>query len=208
VLGRGYLRRPEVAAHPDHCHGADEGEGAYSALKGIAIANGIASVIVAIILWYHADAPHLVFDGGVEVSTAADPTIVLEGFLVLAEGVVVSILLWAVGTVGQHVVAVRRQVAPVQPVVARLPAAPLVPGGDVRPDALPPGYAIVINDLGGVDPASINQIVRKYTDIDVPMNVIVPGGVLVAGLGFASAGPVRGALRKKGVDVEMREVGT
>ena len=92
-----------------------EGEGAYSALKVAAILSVILSAVLAIVLWTGANDPRLDVDalGNPTISTDADPIVVAAGVVVLGEGLLLALVLWAIGTIGTHVVTLRKQVAPV-----------------------------------------------------------------------------------------------
>jgi hypothetical protein len=83
-----------------------EGEGTYSGLKVGAIVVGVLSVIGAIGIGLTSTEPHLELDAvqGVTVSEDADPTVIVAAIIVFAQGILVALVLWAIGTIGQHVI--------------------------------------------------------------------------------------------------------
>ena len=150
-----------------------EGEGTYAFLKAAALVTLILTVIVAIVL-------------------LRESNNFWVGLLALVEGMVLSAVLWAIGTIGVHVVAIRSEVAPVT-------AVPIVPP---RP---PTTYSIVLRGMGGANADWIAKTVRGYADQRIDPGDVVAGAVLASGLTYAYAEPLREALTRRGADVEMRE---
>jgi hypothetical protein len=183
---------------------AYEGEGAYSGLKAAAILSVILSVVLAVVLWIGADDPRLDVDalGNPTISTDTDPIVIAAGVIVLGEGILLALVLWAIGTIGGHVVALRKQVAPItaSPPEEPSPSSPLASAAT---------YSVILNDLGKADPERVSRLVFAYSDGDQepdPASLRTSGALTIAtGLSYAYAEPLRASLVSEGARVEMLE---
>lgn len=86
-----------------------KGSGSYRALQVFAVLNFIGAAILSIVIWANASQPSLDFDafGNAAVNDEANPVLIVAGVLILGEGILVSMVAWALGTIGEHVVALR-----------------------------------------------------------------------------------------------------
>jgi hypothetical protein len=198
---------------------AYEGEGAYSALKVAAILSVVLSAVLAIVLWTGANDPRLDVDalGNPTISTEADAIVIAAGVVVLGEGLLLALVLWAIGTIGTHVVALRQQVAPMTEthsatarVTRGFPPAPQMAEESSTSSRIAPAttYSIILNDLGTAAPERVSRLVREYSsgeqDPD-PASLRTPDAVIASGLSYAYAEPLRAELAKRGATVEMVE---
>jgi hypothetical protein len=185
---------------------AYEGEGTYSALKFLAVVNVVLATVAAIAVWAQANEPRLEFDslGNPTVATNIAPDVVALGAIILGEGILLALILWALGTMGLHVIALRREIAPLAE--AERMAFPAPPTPAAAADAR---FNVVLSDIGTADPQRIKSLVREYSDgkQDPGLETIRPAAVIASGLTYASAEPLRASLQKNGSTAELQPEG-
>jgi len=151
-----------------------EGEAVYSGLKVGAVLAGVISVILAIVLGVMSSEPHLELTaGGTTVSEDPDPTVITAAVIVFGQGILLALVLWAIGTIGNHVVALRKASVPTaeEPFTRPLPASPLgtpLPASPLRtptPESLPREgtYDVVLHSLGSARARHVRRLIAAHT---------------------------------------------
>jgi hypothetical protein len=141
-----------------------EGEAVYSGLKVGTVLACVISAIFAIVLGVSSTEPHLELTAGVPtVSEDPDPTVIAAAVIVFGQGILLALVLWAIGTIGNHVVALRKASVPTaeEPFTRSLPTSPLgtplppsplgTPTPESRPTESTTTSCLTASDRPGVD---------------------------------------------------------
>jgi hypothetical protein len=187
-----------------------EGEGTYSSLKVGAVVVGVLSVIGAIGIGLTSTEPHLELDAvqGVTVSEDADPTVIVAAIIVFAQGILLALVLWAIGTIGQHVVALRKaSVRKVEEPFTRPIPAP--PPADLTPESRPSGeqtYIVVLHSLGSARPRHLRRLVSGHTGDWIAISALKePDLVIASRLSDVKAEALRADLEEAGASASVEE---
>jgi hypothetical protein len=70
-------------------------------LKVAAVVGVVLAGVLAVALWFGADDPRIEIDasGSPTITTDPDPALIAAGVLVLGEGLLFGLVLWAIGTI-------------------------------------------------------------------------------------------------------------
>jgi hypothetical protein len=106
------------------------GSTSFAILKIAAVLTGIGAAVLAIAVWSSAQEPQVGFDafGQLTVTRESSGVKVAAGFAVLIVGLVQAALLWAVASIGEHLIAIRSGSGSAPVAVAHQPSAPPSPG--------------------------------------------------------------------------------
>ena len=202
---------------------AYQGEGTYAGLKAGAVLASLFSVALAVALFVGADDPRVELDpqGGPFISTDPDPVVIVAAVLVLGEGILLAFVLWAIGTIGNHVIALRKQVAPMSGVATTpmgergttAPPGTLAPAAGSTPQhAEPPEsgststYGIFLFTRGTASANQLRKIVRRYSEQDPEWQIMEEKDVAIASrLAYVNADAMREDMEEAGAVVELRE---
>jgi hypothetical protein len=186
---------------------AYEGEATYSALKVGSVVAGVVAVTLAIVVFSFADEPHIEFDasGSLSVSEDPDPTVVAAAVVVLGQGILLALVLWAIGTIGNHVVALRKGSVsdadgsrPAQTPPTALPEPPKANDG--------PTYAVVLHSLGSANPRKVRRLIQGYIGAWYELRSLSQPDIVIAShLTEAKAAALLADLEEAGASGEARE---
>jgi hypothetical protein len=199
---------------------AYQGEGTYAGLKVAAVVSIILAGVLAVALWLGADDPRIVIDasGRPSITTDADPAAIATGVLVLGEGLLFGLVLWAIGTIGNHVVALRKASVPTaeEPFTRPLPTSPLgtplppSPLGTPTPESRPreSTYEVVLDSLGSARARHVRRLIAAHTTNWLTVSALKsPDEVLIAvGLSDVKAEALRADLEEAGASVSVEEM--
>jgi hypothetical protein len=194
-----------------------EGEAVYSGLKVGAVVACVISAIFAIVLGVSSTEPHLELTaGGATISEDPDPTVIAAAVIVFGQGILLALVLWAIGTIGNHVVALRTALAPTaeQPFTRPQPTSPLgtplppSPLGTPTPEARPREvtYNVVLNSLGSARARGVRRLIAAHTTNWLTISALKSPNVLIAvGLSDVKAEALRADLEEAGASASVED---
>jgi hypothetical protein len=196
-----------------------EGEAVYSSLKVGAVLACVISAIFAIVLGVSSTEPHLELTAmGPTVSEDPDPTVIAAAVIVFGQGILLALVLWAIGTIGNHVVALRKASVPTtkEPFTRPLPTSPLgtplppSPLGTPTPESRPreSTYDVVLDSLGSARARHVRRLIAAHTTNWLTIGALKsPDEVLIAvGLSDVKAEALRADLEEAGASVSVEEM--
>lgn len=189
-----------------------EGSGAAKFLKGFAVINGVLAAIGAIAVWTTATQPRLEVSGGVHLVQGVNPQTVVTGVLILGEGILVSVVTFAIGAIVEHVIALRVQLDAFSPSTTTgiKENHPREEAGVPSPTrtSVPPGYRVTITSFGETSPAKIARILNDFLPGQYGRDAQLGEAPLVidAGPSFATAEGMRAAFARSKVPAKIDEV--
>lgn len=187
-----------------------QGEGAYAGLKVAAVISAILAGIVAVALWFGADDPRIEIDalGNPSITTDADPAVIAAGVLILGEGILLGLVFWAIGTIGNHVVALRKAAGRVEePFTVPLPPSPLeIPSSDTRREDVDRMYDVVLHRLGSARGREVRRLIAAHTNNWFGISSLKSTDVRIAvGLSDFKAEALRADLEEAGARASVEE---
>jgi hypothetical protein len=196
-----------------------EGEAVYSGLKVGAVLAGLISVILAIVLGVMSTEPHIELTaGGATFSEDPDPTVITAAVIVFGQGILLALVLWAIGTIGTHVVALRKALAPTaeEPFTRPLPTSPLgtplppSPLGTPTPEtrSREGTYDVVLDSLGSARARHVRRLIAAHTTNWLTVSALKsPNEVVIAvGLSDVKAEALRADLEEAGAMASVEEM--
>jgi hypothetical protein len=195
---------------------AYQGEGTYAVLKVAAVL----SIILAGVLAVGANDPRIEIDasGRPSITTDADPAVIATGVLVLGEGLLFGLVLWAIGTIGNHVVALRKESVPTaeEPFTRPQPTSPLgtplppSPLGTPTPESRPgeSTYEVVLDSLGSARARHVRRLIAAHTTNWLTISALKSHDevLIAAGLSDVKAEALRADLEEAGASVSVEEM--
>jgi hypothetical protein len=190
---------------------AYEGRATYSSLKVGAVVAGVISVILAIVLGSMSTGGHIEVDAiqGVTLSTDPDPTLIVAAVIVFVQGTLLALALWAIATVGKHVVALGKASAAMaeEPFTRALPTSlPPPPARDGRPSDGERTYIVVLHGLEFATARRVRRLICTHTKDWVVIGALKEPDVVIASrLSGAKAEALRADLEEAGANVYVEE---
>jgi hypothetical protein len=87
------------------------GSASFGILKVASVLTAVGAAILAIVVWASASEPQLGFDafGEISITRESSGVKIATGFAIAVVGLVQAALLWAIASIGEHVIALRSQ---------------------------------------------------------------------------------------------------
>jgi hypothetical protein len=177
----------------------------------VAVVAGVISVILAIALGSMSTGGHIEVDAiqGVTLSADPDPTLIAAAVIVLVQGTLLALVLWAVGTIGKRVVALDKAAPAMaeEPFTPPLPTSlPPPPARVRRPSDRERTYMVVLHGLEFARARRVRRLIRAHTkDWVVISDLKEPDVVIASRLSGAKAEALRADLEEAGANVSVEE---